>query len=786
MSPRQEEPSDLPTIVQPPTGNDGAGDEALWEECRDDVTYPPGGSPQRMLTRAGVVDAPDMPLPDYLTRRGRDLRLDMLRGFFVVAMIIDHVRGQSPLYLITGGNRFYTSAAEGFFLTSGLVAGLVYKRMIEREDLGPALQKVIVRAVSLYLLTIGLTLVMLPLSEALFLPWAQGIDFSDPARVIVSILTLHRTYYLVDVMLLYTVLFLFAPLAFVMLARGHSGVVLGVSLLLWGVFQFYPEYAALPWPIAGNYLFDFSAWQLLFFGGLVLGYRQERIPALGCRETRIALVVSGLLFAALIVTWIVIERPLASQPTTITAGGLTISDIRTWLQDSLFSKVSLRPGRLFASAITFTFFFLVLTHFWAPFHRALGWLLLPLGQHALYAYTAHLLLASAIAAVLQPFDIPSPGPWWLNAAIQIAGVLLIWLLVKKQFLAPRPATMRRWYLAPAALAVVAFIVIYLNPTPTLAGADSTADATSEGRTPTRFGTPIPRTASGGLAAPKAVPTPTPMPAQISGLAYLQQSEQDAEKRLSRYTGNLDGTLIERNFYSSELDRDMPYNIYLPPDYFTADRRYPVLYMLHGGGGHRDEWLAYGLAEAADREIRNGNLPPMVIVFPQGDTGYWTDNVDDGERWGTYIWRDLVRHIDTTYRTLRSSDTRAIGGNSMGAWGALNQAFLHPTVFGTVGAHSPSLRNDETIPEILGTGEEFAKRDPVSIAGTATGLDSLNISIDAGQEDPWRARTDVLNNVLTNRDIPHTYQVHSGGHDYTYWMEHIVDYLRFYGNAMARQ
>ena len=81
---------------------------------------------------------------------------------------------------------------------------------------------------------------------------------------------------------------------------------------------------------------------------------------------------------------------------------------------------------------------------------------------------------------------------------------------------------------------------------------------------------------------------------------------------------------------------------------------------------------------------------MIIVLPQGDKGYWVDNANDGPRWGEYLSHDLVNIIDTSYRTLRTPDSRAIGGLSMGGYGALYQAFTHPDIFGVVGAHSPSL------------------------------------------------------------------------------------------------
>ena len=232
---------------------------------------------------------------------------------------------------------------------------------------------------------------------------------------------------------------------------------------------------------------------------------------------------------------------------------------------------------------------------------------------------------------------------------------------------------------------------------------------------------------------------------------------------------------------------MPYVVYLPPDYDTAQRRYPVLYMLHGRGGSRDEWLAYGLAEVADELIRTGAIEPMIIVVPQGDTWYWTNNADDGPRWGDYVDYDLVPHVDANYRTLRSPQSRAIGGLSMGGWGALYHGFSRPDVFGVVGAHSPSLRlpGDPSI-DFLGNATQFAQIDPITLAQTAPNLGSLQIWLDTAEKDPWRDRATLLHNLLAGRGIQHTWQVYPGQHDWTYWHEHAVDYLKYYGHAMERQ
>src|SRR5437867_976349 len=127
-----------------------------------------------------------------VSERGRDLRIDFLRGMFVVGMIVDHVGGSSWLYLLTGGNRFYASAAEGFVFVSGLVAGRAYTRAIERNGMSSGLWRLLRRAGQLYLLTIGLTLLFVPASELLHVPWALGWDMHDSWGFVLSTVTLHR------------------------------------------------------------------------------------------------------------------------------------------------------------------------------------------------------------------------------------------------------------------------------------------------------------------------------------------------------------------------------------------------------------------------------------------------------------------------------------------------------------------------------------------------------------------------------------------------------------------
>jgi enterochelin esterase-like enzyme len=257
----------------------------------------------------------------------------------------------------------------------------------------------------------------------------------------------------------------------------------------------------------------------------------------------------------------------------------------------------------------------------------------------------------------------------------------------------------------------------------------------------------------------------------------------ATSRTIPFVGPIEGTLRERRFYSGALDRDMSYYVYLPPGYGIDAQHYPVLYMLHGGGGSKDEWLAYGLVDALDRLIASHDVQPSILILPQGDTGYWV-NQPGGPRWGDYVAFDLVRQVDATFRTLSDEQHRAIGGLSMGGAGALQLAFNHPTIFGVVGAHCPALHRDDGTFSLYGTGADFVQREPIDLAAVAPGIENLHIWIDAGELDPWLERDRLLDQVLASRGIPHTWRTLPGGHEGPYWQRNSPTYLRFYDAAFG--
>lgn len=706
---------------------------------------------------------------------GRDLRVDLLRGFCVFAMVVDHIGGSSPLYALTGGNHFYTSAAEAFIFMSGLIMGLVYRRLIARDGLGPSLTRVLQRALTLYLLNVTLTLVFVPLSEALALPWAEGIDFTDPVGFVASVLTLHRTYYLVDIPLLYTFVILLAPLAVTLLSERLGAVALALSWLWWGAYQFFPEDTDTPWMIAGNYLFYFSAWQVFFATGLFLGWHESELrERLANFSRRAGLIVSGLVFAGLVISY----RMTGKLQTIWSDDPGRALEMQLFLTETVFGKADVRPGRILASLVVFAFFYLLVTELWRPIYRGLGWLFIPLGQSALFAYSAHVLLAIPAALIFARFQPTVGTSWWLSGAVQIGLILLIRQLIVWRILSINPT--RGWarYAWPAIATAGCLLLLPLDPSPRLPGVARAAPITDPyaARVARAFGTPIPAKAPAGEGTPIPLPRPS-----------LRQAPTNAREAppVNPYVGKIQGTLLNIRFYSPALGRDMPYFIYLPPGYDREGRLYPVLFLLHGNSGSSEEWLAYGTVDRADRMIATKGINPMVIVFPQGDFGYWVNSPwDDGARWSNYVSEDLVRHIGATYRVFQDRAHRGIGGLSMGGTGALINAMWRPDVFGVAGAHSPSLPV-EGERDFLGTGADYEQRDPISIAQTRPrlALTRLQIWIDIGDHDDGLARTEELEGILNARRIDHEFAVFAGDHEGEYWSAHIPLYLHFYDAAL---
>ena len=251
---------------------------------------------------------------------------------------------------------------------------------------------------------------------------------------------------------------------------------------------------------------------------------------------------------------------------------------------------------------------------------------------------------------------------------------------------------------------------------------------------------------------------------------------------------LQGFLRDEKLTSPIIGDTFTYRVYLPPDYLRSpQRRYPVLYMLHGAGGDYTEWSDSYLPEQADRLIAAGEIPPMIIVMPSdGGQTYWANWAENGPRWGDYVADDVVGTADERYRTLKAAGSRAIGGLSMGGMGALNLALQHPDLFGVVGGHSPSIRLEPDPMLWFLPGQTFWDNNPIWLAQHQPGLDNLKVWLDAGTDDVWLPNIETVRDAFVIQGIQTEWHNYPGPHEAEYWIEHVPDYLQFYGQALQAE
>jgi enterochelin esterase-like enzyme len=369
--------------------------------------------------------------------------------------------------------------------------------------------------------------------------------------------------------------------------------------------------------------------------------------------------------------------------------------------------------------------------------------------------------------------------------------------------APGPPT---WIVRSAVwlCAAVGWLVVGLSAVPAAAAAPPEPVPALEDALPLAG---APRLGPASLLVPAPLPGPPDLPSRTHAPdpeeatavgppavpeTFIPMSELFTADRLERlYGGGLPearGAWREVSFYSSALDRNDSYLVWLPPGYDASSRRYPTLYLLHGVGGDAgvgvEEWLGYALTEDLDRMLAAGLIEPLIVVLPNGEQSYWINHADGGPRWADFVAFDLVDHVDATFRTEPARERRAIGGLSMGGHGALQLALNHPDRFAIAGAHSPTLRPFETSPGYFGDPSWFARYDPLSLVRASDAATRITTWIDVGYDDPWRPAAERLRAAQADRGAPPEFHVLEGEHEGWYWQLYLPEYLSFYSSALG--
>lgn len=240
-----------------------------------------------------------------------------------------------------------------------------------------------------------------------------------------------------------------------------------------------------------------------------------------------------------------------------------------------------------------------------------------------------------------------------------------------------------------------------------------------------------------------------------------------------------GTLVRVSVPSEALGgRAQEAYVYLPSGYAGhPERRYPVLYLLHGFPGRPlafIETVQMGIVE--DTLTARGRAQPLILVMPFGSTGTFTDEewangAGSGNGWASFVANDLVRYVDAHYRTVRSAHARAIGGLSEGGFGAVNIALHHPGEFSVVESWSGYMQ-PSMVRSVFGSKLQLLSRnDPLTIVPkVAPALRALGTYFwfYSGSEDRLRLSNALFAGELRRLRLPHRFRLVYGGHNWALW------------------
>jgi S-formylglutathione hydrolase FrmB len=145
--------------------------------------------------------------------------------------------------------------------------------------------------------------------------------------------------------------------------------------------------------------------------------------------------------------------------------------------------------------------------------------------------------------------------------------------------------------------------------------------------------------------------------------------------------------------SKILNQERSYAVYLPADYDSSERSYPVLYLLHGLGDDQTGWIKLGdVQRITDESINSGISTPMIIVMPDANTGV-TGYINYPDRdwfYEDFFFEELIPHVESKYRIKKGKQYRAISGLSMGGGGTLVYALHRPDLFSSAAPLSPAI------------------------------------------------------------------------------------------------
>jgi len=279
-----------------------------------------------------------------------------------------------------------------------------------------------------------------------------------------------------------------------------------------------------------------------------------------------------------------------------------------------------------------------------------------------------------------------------------------------------------------------------------------------------------------IAAQPPRPSAFPRPFELGPddrQIYPEPSADITAKRSEIQHGRLE--MIE--YQSKTVGTVRKLNVYTPPLY-TADQKYPVLYLLHGIGGDETEWQKFAdPANLLDNLIAAGEAVPMIVVMPNGRAQ--KNDRAEGNVFASApafavfekdLLDDVIPAIESKYSVLTDRDHRAIAGLSMGGGQALNCGFGNSEKFGWIGGFSAA-PNTRTPEQLVRSPEQTRNQFHL-------------IWLSCGSKDQLLGISQKTQRFLREHQIPHLWNLDDHGHDPSHWKNNLYHFCRLVFNQSA--
>jgi S-formylglutathione hydrolase FrmB len=214
--------------------------------------------------------------------------------------------------------------------------------------------------------------------------------------------------------------------------------------------------------------------------------------------------------------------------------------------------------------------------------------------------------------------------------------------------------------------------------------------------------------------------------------------------------------------------------------------FPVFYLLHGLSDNHTAWTRRSSIERYVQDL------PLIVVMPNGERSFYTDAENNSKAaFETYIMRDLIGFVDSTFQTIPTRDGRVIGGLSMGGYGAVKLALKHPNMFCAAVSHSGALARANNFTEdddsdwarevraIFGNNSRGSDNDLFALAEKIDRSKLPALRIDCGVDDFLIEHNRSFHTHLSALNIAHEYEEFPGAHTWAYWDTHVQEAIAFF-------